>query len=231
MQRIDICDLFHYACNQAGWDQIQQIRREVYTFPGPVVVRGNLSSLAIRRNSLTTSLSKTRFTAVVEAKDNKHSINGRPQQALGYAEILDVPARSASNGTCRTQSRGIHGEPTEIEYGMEAFPDPQALWDHFTGISIGSRRTSKALSSSPIHTSTKSHDIISWMPLIGRSGAVARAEARAARLGDGRRRRPTFPESSGACGRLAQPTHPVSSRPQRLVDQTLVNDFKPFGWR
>ena len=32
------------AIVQAGWDEMTQIRREVTLTPGPVVVRGNLSS-------------------------------------------------------------------------------------------------------------------------------------------------------------------------------------------
>jgi type I restriction enzyme R subunit len=41
----DICDLFITpAIKDAGWDQLSQIRREVTLTPGPVVVRGNMSS-------------------------------------------------------------------------------------------------------------------------------------------------------------------------------------------
>ena len=45
LSEIDICDLFITpAIKQAGWDQLTQIRREVTLTPGPVVVRGNMSS-------------------------------------------------------------------------------------------------------------------------------------------------------------------------------------------
>jgi len=45
LSEIDICDLFITpAVKDAGWDQMQQIRREVTLTPGPVIVRGNLSS-------------------------------------------------------------------------------------------------------------------------------------------------------------------------------------------
>ncbi len=45
LSEIDICDLFITpAIKDAGWDQLTQIRREVTLTPGPVVVRGNLSS-------------------------------------------------------------------------------------------------------------------------------------------------------------------------------------------
>jgi len=78
----DICDLFITpAIKDAGWDPMQQIRREVTLTPGPVIVRGNMSS----RNK-----KKKKFAdyvlyqepgvpiAVVEAKDNKHTVSQGP---------------------------------------------------------------------------------------------------------------------------------------------------------
>ena len=45
LSEIDICDLFITpAIKGAGWDQLTQIRREVTLTPGPIVVRGNMSS-------------------------------------------------------------------------------------------------------------------------------------------------------------------------------------------
>jgi len=41
----DICDLFiSPAIKAAGWDPLQQIRREVTLTPGPVIVKGSISS-------------------------------------------------------------------------------------------------------------------------------------------------------------------------------------------
>lgn len=102
LSEIDICDLFITpAIKDAGWDQMKQIRREVTLTPGPIIVRGNLSS----RNK-----KKKKFAdyvlyfepgvpiAVVEAKDNNHTVSHGMQQALGYAEILNVPSAFPSNG-------------------------------------------------------------------------------------------------------------------------------------
>jgi len=96
LSETDICDLFITpAIKEAGWDPIRQIRREVTLTPGPVIVRGNMSS----RNK-----KKKKFAdyvlyqepgvpiAVVEAKDNNHTVSQGMQQALGYAEILEVPS-------------------------------------------------------------------------------------------------------------------------------------------
>ena len=45
LSELDICDLFITpAIKNAGWDPIKQIRREVTLAPGPVIVRGSMSS-------------------------------------------------------------------------------------------------------------------------------------------------------------------------------------------
>lgn len=59
LSEIDICDLFITpAIINAGWDQLKQIRREVTLTPGPIIVRGNISS----RNKKKRSLQTTCFT-------------------------------------------------------------------------------------------------------------------------------------------------------------------------
>src|SRR5574343_447275 len=96
LSETDICDLFITpAIRDAGWDAMRQIRREVTLTPGLIVVRGNISS----RNK-----KKKKFAdyvlywepgvpvAVVEAKDNNYTVSHGIQQALGYAEILEVPS-------------------------------------------------------------------------------------------------------------------------------------------
>lgn len=87
LSETDICDLFITpAIKNAGWNPINQIRREVTLTPGPVIVRGNMSS----RNK-----KKKKFAdyvlyqepgvpiGVVEAKDNNYTVSQGMQQALG----------------------------------------------------------------------------------------------------------------------------------------------------
>ena len=101
LSEIDICDLFITpAIKEAGWDQIRQIRCDVPLTPGPVVVRGNMSS----RNKKLKKFADYVLSwkpgiplAVVEAKRNKYSVSHGMQQALGYAEILEVPSAFSSN--------------------------------------------------------------------------------------------------------------------------------------
>jgi len=84
----DICDLFITpAVNNAGWDPMTQIRREVTLTPGPVVVRGNMSSRNKKKKKFADyvlSWEPGVPVAVVEAKDNNYTISHGMQQALGY---------------------------------------------------------------------------------------------------------------------------------------------------
>ena len=102
LSEIDICDLFITpAIKDAGWDQLSQIRREVTLTPGPVIVRGNMSSRNKKKKKFADYVLQWEAgvpIAVVEAKDNNHTVSHGMQQALGYAEILHLPSAFSSNG-------------------------------------------------------------------------------------------------------------------------------------
>jgi len=137
LSEIDICDLFITpAIKDAGWDQMQQIRREVTLTPGPVIVRGNMSS----RNK-----KKKKFAdyvlfwepgvpvAVIEAKDNSHTVSHGMQQGLGYSEILEVPSTFSSNGDAFASHNKVAaaGDDIEVEFPLNAFPSPKELWQRY----------------------------------------------------------------------------------------------------
>jgi len=70
--------------------------------------------------------------AVIEAKDNKHSVRGGIQQALGYANTLDIPFVFSSNGDGfyfhdKTATDGV----IEKELSLEEFPSPELLWEKY----------------------------------------------------------------------------------------------------
>ncbi|MCP4494161.1 MAG: DEAD/DEAH box helicase family protein [Gammaproteobacteria bacterium] len=96
LSEIDICDLFITpAIKEAGWNQLQQIRREVTLTPGPVIVRGNMASRNRKKKKFADYLLSWEPgipVAIVEAKDNNHSVSHGMQQALGYADIIKVPS-------------------------------------------------------------------------------------------------------------------------------------------
>ena len=113
-----------------------QIRREVTLTPGPVVVRGNVAS----RNK-----KKKKFAdyvlykepgvpiAVIEAKDNNHTVSQGLQQALDYAEILKIPSAYSSNGDAFASHNKVPaaGEDIETQFPLNAFPAPEPLWKRY----------------------------------------------------------------------------------------------------
>ena len=119
LSETDICDLFITpAIKQAGWDPIKQIRREVTLTPGPVVVRGSLSSRNRKKKKFADyvlSLEPGVPIAVVEAKGNNCGVSHGMQQALGYAEILDVPCTFSSNGDAIASHNKVPFTEEEIE--------------------------------------------------------------------------------------------------------------------
>jgi len=133
----DICDLFITpAIKNAGWDPIKQIRREVTLTPGPVVVRGSMSSRNKKKKKFADyvlSWEPGVPIGVVEAKDNTFSVSHGIQQALGYAEILEVPSAFSSNGDAFASHNKAPaaGENIETQFPLESFPAPADLWKRY----------------------------------------------------------------------------------------------------
>ncbi|GAK53203.1 EcoEI R domain protein [Candidatus Moduliflexus flocculans] len=132
----DICDLYITpAIKDAGWDQFRQIRRDVTLTPGPVIVRGNMSSRNKKKKKFADyvlSWEPGIPVAVVEAKDNTHTVSAGMQQALGYAEILDVPSAFSSNGDAFASHNKVPiDDEIETEIPLNAFPSPAELWQRY----------------------------------------------------------------------------------------------------
>lgn len=137
LSEIDICDLIITpAIKDAGWNQLTQIRREVTLTPGPVVVRGNMSSRNKKKKKFAdyVLLKETGVPiAIVEAKENKLTVSHGLQQALGYAGILDVPSAFSSNGDAFASHNKApaSGEEIECEFPLSSFPAPDELWRRY----------------------------------------------------------------------------------------------------
>ena len=87
--------------------------------------------------------------AVVEAKDNNHSIGAGMQQALGYADMMDIPFVFSSNGDgFLLHDRSGNYEPMERELAIGEFPGPKNSGDgtgHGKGLTIKKRRSSRRI--------------------------------------------------------------------------------------
>jgi type I site-specific restriction endonuclease len=82
------------ALERSGWDVLTQVREEFPLTIGRILVRGKLHA----RADYVLFYKPNIPLAVIEAKDNKHSLGDGMQQELGYAAMLQVPFVFSSNG-------------------------------------------------------------------------------------------------------------------------------------
>ena len=130
----DICTKFITpALHQAGWDIQRQVREEVTFTKGRVIVRGRLHSRGkARRADYVLYHLPNLPLAVVEAKDNSHGPGEGMQQALDYAESLDVPFVFTSNGDGFVfHDRSGTGDQVETALALDQFPSPAELWQRY----------------------------------------------------------------------------------------------------
>src|SRR5271169_5067436 len=96
----DICTKFITpTLRQAGWDEMLQIREEGSFTKGRIIVRGKLVSRGKAKRADYILYFKPNIPlALIEAKDNCHSVGDGMQQGLGYAATLEIPFAFSSNG-------------------------------------------------------------------------------------------------------------------------------------
>ena len=128
----DICTKYITpAIVNAGWDSLSQIREEVSFTKGRIIVRGKLHTRGEQKRADYILYYKSNIPlAVIEAKDNKHSVGDGMQQALNYAETLNIPFAFSSNGSSFLfHDRTGSSKKIEEELTMNNFPSPSKLWD------------------------------------------------------------------------------------------------------
>lgn len=130
----DICTKFITpALKRAGWDEMLQIREEVSFTKGRIIVRGKLVSRGRAKRADYILYYKPNLPiALIEAKDNSCAAGDGIQQGLDYAETLGIPFVFASNGDGfvfhdRTGSSAVK----EMSLGLNAFPSPTDLWARY----------------------------------------------------------------------------------------------------
>jgi type I restriction enzyme R subunit len=216
------------------WNLLNQIREEVFFTKGRVVVRGK----TVRRGEAKKADYILYFKpnlplAVIEAKDNTHSVGDGMQQALEYAEILDVPFAYSSNGDAflehdRTATAGT----VTREIPLEQFPTPDELWARYRQAK-GYTAAQESIATQDYYDdgSQKSPRYYQLVAINRTVDAIARGEDRILLVmatGTGK----TYTAfqiiwrlwKSGAKKRILF----LVDR-NILADQTKTNDFKPFG--
>ena len=132
----DICDKFiRPAFEKSGWDGLNQIFREYPLRAGRITVRGNRSNrdqTTVLRADYALFYKANIPIAVVEAKENTKAMGSGMAQAINYADLLGVPFSFSSNGDGfvfrdATLTDGV----LEKNLSLEEFPSPQELWERY----------------------------------------------------------------------------------------------------
>lgn len=216
------------------WDLMTQLREEFAFTDGRVEVRGKTTRRGEMKKADYLLYYKPNLPiAVIEAKDNRHSVGAGMQQALDYAEILDVPFAYSSNGDAflehdRTRKSGT----IEREIPLHQFPSPDELWNRYRA-SKGYTDAQQTVVTQDYYDdgSRKSPRYYQLVAINRTVDAIARGENRILLVmatGTGK----TYTAfqiiwrlwKSGAKKRILF----LVDR-NILADQTKTNDFKPFG--
>lgn len=123
------------ALHHAGWSEMHQIYREYTIAPGRIVVRGQKAQRNMQTRLRADYLLCWQYgqpLAVVEAKDNTHSVGAGLQQATEYAERMGVPFAFSSNGDgfVFRDATLVDGELIR-EISLDEFPRPEQLWQRY----------------------------------------------------------------------------------------------------
>ena len=126
------------AILDAGWP-VNQMREEHYLTAGQIHPQGKTASRGKRKFADYVLYHHNHPLAVVEAKDNNHSVGSGMQQALEYAAMWDIPFVYSSNGDgfwehdrLATAPLGEHAVIERV-LPMDDFPSPDELWERYVG--------------------------------------------------------------------------------------------------
>lgn len=108
----------------------EKITMETKITDGKINLKGNfVFREKPRRADYILYLSTNNPIAIVEAKDNTHTVSYGLQQAMTYAKMLDVPFAYSSNGDGFAEHDFITGK--EREFDLDEFPTEQELIDRY----------------------------------------------------------------------------------------------------
>lgn len=231
----DICTKFiSPAIQKAGWDDLSQIRENVFFTKGRIIVRGKLVTRGKAKFADYILYYKPNIPiALIEAKDNSHAVGDGMQQGLEYASTLDIPFVFSSNGDgFLFHDRTGQSSQIEVELNMDAFPSPGSLWTKY--------RAWKGLTPSADEIVLQDYfeDRSAKEPRYYQNIAINRAIESIAR---GQNRiLLVMATGTGKTYTAFQIIWRLWKAKQRkrilylsdrnvLVDQTMVNDFRPFG--
>ncbi len=211
----------------AGWSY-NNIHEEKTFTDGRVIDEGKGKySRGVKKRTDYLLTYNSSYIAVIEAKDNNHPIGYGMQQAIDYAEMLDVPFAFSSNGDGYIKKNMITGE--EIELSLNEFPSPENMWSEYIKCSNLSEEQERIIKE-PLYPSKYPPRYYQQIAIERTLKAVANGQNRVLLVmatGTGK----TF-TAFQIIYRLwkAKIKKRILFLADRniLIDQTMVNDFAPF---
>ena len=230
----DICTKFITpSLRNAGWDEMLQIREEVSFTKGRIIVRGKLVSRGQASRADYVLYYKPNIPlAIIEAKDNKHSVGDGIQQALEYAKTLDIPFVFSSNGDGFVFHDRTGTGDLETSLALEEFPSPDALWRRYAswkGLTAQSEKI--VLQDYFADGSGKDPRYYQVNAINAAIEAIAKGENRVLLvMATGTGKTYTAFQIIWRLWKSGQKKRILFLADRNiLVDQTMVNDFRPFG--
>jgi type I restriction enzyme, R subunit len=231
----DICTKFILpAVERAGWDRNVQVREEVFFTDGRIIVRGKLVTRGKGKKADFVLYYKPNIPiAIIEAKDNNHSVGDGMQQGLDYAATLDIPFVFSSNGDGFVfHDRTGASATKETTLGLDAFPTPSDLWSRYRAwkgltpeaeeivlqnyYNDGSKKSPRYYQVNAINAAieaiAKGQDRVLLVMATGTGKTYTAFQIIWRLWKSGRKKRILFLADRNV-----------------LIDQTMVNDFRPFG--
>lgn len=217
------------AINKAGWEN-ERIRMEYSFTDGRVIFSGDIHERQASLRADYVLFDRNNYPlAIVEAKDNKKPIGAGMQQAIKYAQMLDIKFAYSSNGDGFLEHDFLTG--AEHQLALEAFPSPDALRTRLAANNPLSEKETSIVTT-PYYADQSSHEPRYYQRIaINRTvEAVARGQQRiliVMATGTGK----TYTafqiiyrlHKSGGKKKILY----LADR-NILIDQTMSQDFKPF---
>lgn len=216
------------------WNVMTQMLEERYFTKGRIIVRGKTVERGEAKKADYILFYKPNIPiAVVEAKDNNHSVGSGMQQALDYAETLDVPFAYSSNGDGFVEhDRTGKADSPERDLALEEFPSPEELWARYRG-SKGFTQEQSAVATQDYYDdgSGKAPRYYQQVAINRTVESIAAGEKRALLvMATGTGKTYTAFQIIWRLWKAGMKKRILFLVDRNiLADQTKINDFKPFG--
>jgi len=229
----DVCTkLITPAIVKAGWDIQTQVREEVAFTAGRIIVRGRLVTRGKAKRADYVLYYKHLPIALIEAKDQSYAVGAGMQQALDYAVTLDIPYVFASNGSgFLFHDRTGKSVSPEQSLTLAQFPAPEQLWKQYQSWKGLAPAQAAVVLQDYYDSERKEPRYYQRNAINATVEAIAKGQNRILLvMATGTGKTYTAFQIIWRLWRAKQKKRILFLADRNvLIDQTMVNDFKPFG--